>query len=160
MKRTFRHFFVKAALAALSCVAAAAQTPGVLTIAEPAKLVVKRTDNPTLPLKVSIKAGYHANSNTPSEAYLIPLKLTWETGGALEAVEVVYPKPKLEQYDFADKPLSVFGGDFELVTKFRRAANPALGPGFLSGKLRYQACNDKMCLPPKTVEVKLPLLMQ
>ena len=69
------------------------------------------------------------------------------------------PGAKLEKYDFPEAA-SVLGGEFEIVTKFKRAANPALGPGFLSGKLRYQACNDKMCFPPKTVEIKLPVLMQ
>ncbi|MBI5085627.1 MAG: hypothetical protein HZB13_13630 [Acidobacteria bacterium] len=153
------NFFSRAA-AALLCASAFAQAPGVLTVPEPAKLIVKRTENPTYSLKVTIRPGYHANSNTPSEPYLIPFKLTWESGGPLEAVEVAYPKPKLEKYEFADKPLSVFDGDFEIVTRFKRAANPQLGPAYLAGKLRYQACNDKMCLPPKTVEVKLPVLMQ
>ncbi|WP_321473966.1 protein-disulfide reductase DsbD domain-containing protein [uncultured Paludibaculum sp.] len=151
--------FGKLAGLALLALAATAQTPGVLTVAEPVKLTVKRTENPVYDLKVSIRPGYHANSNTPTEAYLIPFKLTWESG-ALESAEVIYPKPKLEKYDFADKPISVFDGEFSIVTKFKRAANPALGPGYLTGKLRYQACNDKMCLPPKTVEVKLPILMQ
>lgn len=155
---TSNTFFSSLAFLASAAVACA-QQPGVLTIPDPPKLVVKRTENPTYALKVSIKPGYHANSNTPSESYLIPIRLTWETG-ALEAVEVVYPKPKHENFSFSEKPLSIFDGDFEIVTKFKRSANPPLGPGFLAGKLRYQACNDKMCLPPKNVEVKLPVLMQ
>jgi hypothetical protein len=35
-----------------------------------------------------------------------------------------------------------------------------LGPGVLVGKLRYQACNDNSCLPPKTLEVRLPYQIQ
>jgi hypothetical protein len=35
------------------------------------------------------------------------------------------------------------------------AAN--LGPAVLTGKLRYQACNDRTCLIPKTIEVTLPI---
>ena len=156
---TLSSFFGSAILGAVSASALWAQT-AVLTVQEPTKLVVKRTENPAQVLKVTMKPGYHTNSNKPSEDYLIPFKLTWETGGPLEVAEVVYPAAKLEKYDFSEKPLSVLGGEFELVTKFKRAANPALGPGFLSGKLRYQACNDKMCFPPKTVEIKLPVLMQ
>lgn len=148
-----------AALAFVAVAASAQSSSGVLTVTEPAKLVVKRTDNPTFDLKVSLKTGYHANSNTPTESYLIPFRLTWAPG-PLESEEVVYPKAKMEKYDFTDKPISVFGGDFVITTKFKRAANPQLGPGFITGKLRYQACNDKMCLPPKTVEVRLPVLMQ
>ena len=71
---------------------------------------------------VVLKSGYHVNSNTPSESYLIPLRLIWERG-ALETVEVVFPKPHIEKYEFSENPLSVFTGDFELVTKFKVAAN-------------------------------------
>lgn len=149
----------RAALVLMGAGALFAQT-ALLTVQEPAKLVVGRKDSPEQVLKVAMKPGYHTNSNQPSEEYLIPFKLTWETGGPLEVVEIVYPPAKMEKYEFSEKPLSVLGGEFELRTKFKRAANPALGPGFLMGKLRYQACNEKMCFPPRTVEIKLPLLMQ
>ena len=43
---------------------------------------------------------HHVNSNKPSEEYLIPLKLTWASTGALEAGEVVYPKPSLEKQTY------------------------------------------------------------
>jgi thiol:disulfide interchange protein DsbD len=151
-----------ASAAALLCLAlsAYAQSTAVLTVQDPAKLVVKRSDNPVFTLKASLRPGYHANSNTPSEDYLIPMKLTWDTSGPLRAREVLFPKPRHEKFSFADAPLSIFDGDFEIVTKFQRAPNPQLGPGFITGKLRYQACNDKMCLPPKTIDIRLPVLMQ
>ena len=108
---------------------------------------------------VLLKPGYHVNSNTPSEAYLIPLRLTWEAG-PLESVEVVFPKAHMEKYQFSPKPLSVFTGNFELVTKFKVATNASSGPGMVLGKLRYQACNNDSCLPPKTVEIKQPTVIQ
>jgi hypothetical protein len=108
---------------------------------------------------VLLKSGYHVNSNTPSESYLIPLRLTWEPG-SLQATDVVFPKPHLEKYEFSPKPLSVFTGDFEVVTKFKVAADAESGPGMALGKLRYQACNFNSCLPPKTIEVKLPVIVQ
>jgi hypothetical protein len=115
----------------------------------------------TLEVKIPVllKAGYHVNSNTPSEAYLIPLRLTWEPG-PLQAVEVVFPKPHMEKYEFSPNPLSVLTGDFELVTKFKTAADAPNGPGMALGKLRYQACNHNSCLPPKTIEIKLPVVVQ
>ncbi len=108
---------------------------------------------------VLLKSGYHVNSNTPSESYLIPLRLTWELG-PLQAVDVVFPKPHMEKYEFSPDPLSVFTGDFELVTKFKVAADAPNGPGMALGKLRYQACNYNSCLPPKTIEIKLPVVVQ
>ena len=108
---------------------------------------------------VVLQPGYHVNSNTPSESYLIPLRLTWEPG-PLQAVAVVFPKPHMEKYEFSPVPLSVFTGDFELVTKFKVAANAPGGPGMAVGKLRYQACNYNSCLQPKTIEIKLPVVIQ
>ncbi len=147
-------------LVALVASAAAAQSPQILTIQEPEKTVVPRQGEVRVVLKTSVRPGYHTKSDRPSEDYLIPLRLTWDPQAPLQAVEILYPKPKLEKFEFTEKPISVLDGEFEIVTRFRRAPNAMPGPAFLSGKLRYQACNDRMCFPPKTVEVKVPLLIQ
>jgi hypothetical protein len=111
-------------------------------------------------IAVSLSEGYHVNSNTPHEAYLIPLKLTW-TPAPLEVASVIFPKPHDEKYQFSpDQPLSVFTGNFEIVTKFKVPADTTSGPAIIAGKLRYQACNNTMCFPPKTVDVKLPVEIQ
>lgn len=96
------------------------------------------------------------NSNTPADEYLIPLRLTW-VSGPLQVEQVQYPKPQLEKYDFSDKPVSVFSGTFDIVTKFKVPPNAPAGVLSIAGKLRYQACNNKECLPPKTVDVQLPV---
>src|SRR5580692_11734248 len=102
---------------------------------------------------LSLLEGYHVNSNKPSDEYLIPLQLTW-TKGVLEPAGVVFPKPRLEKYQFSpDKPLSVFSGNFELVAKFTVPATAVVGPAAMNGKLRYQACNNTMCLAPKNMDV-------
>ena len=68
-------------------------------------------------------------------------------------MEVTYPKPKMEKYSFSEKPISVFSGDFVVVTKFKAPADAPAGTVAVTGKLRYQACNDTMCFPPKTIDV-------
>ena len=154
-----KNCFVSAALCALAVISTGAQTPGVLSVSDSTKLNVPRGGEVTQTLKLQLQPGYHVNSNAPNEEYLVPMKLTWDSA-AVEIVAVHYPKPASEKTDFSDKPLSVFTGNFEILTKFRRAPKASPGPGFLNGKLRYQACNDKMCLPPKTLEVKIPLLVE
>lgn len=107
-------------------------------------------------LPLELRTGYHCNSNKPSDEYLIPLKLTW-AAGPLESPEVVYPAPTMEKYSFSDKPLSVYTGNFALVTKFKVPASAMAGQVMITGKLRYQACNDRMCLQPKTIDVSIPI---
>lgn len=114
----------------------------------------KRGTTVIAPVKASLPAGLHCNSNTPNEAYLIPLKLTW-TSGPLQAGDVTYPKPKLEHYSFSEKPVSVLTGDFTITSKFKVPADATPGPATQAGKLRFQACSDTKCFPPKTVDVNL-----
>ena len=130
-----------------------------ITIPEPKQITVKRGGMTDLKLTATLNEGFHANSHTPSDENLIPLKLTWEPG-ALTAKDVLYPKPKFEKYEFSEKPLSVVEGAFDLTTKFAAAASAPAGPSVVTGHLRYQACNNNSCFPPKTVEIKLPVLVQ
>jgi hypothetical protein len=126
-----------------------------LSVAPPDKITAKSGSTAQVKLSAQVRAGFHVNSNTPNEDFLIPLKLTWS--GVLETAEIVYPKPQSEKYPFSEKPLSVYTGDFEILTRFKVPAAAASGPGVVSGKLRYQACNDRMCFPPKTVDISLPI---
>lgn len=149
-----------AALAASLCLASLwAEGSGYLTAEAPQKLVAKRGAAVEAKIAVSVQPGFHVNSNAPNDAYLIPLKLTW-TPGALEPGDVVFPKPRMEKYEFSDQPLSVFTGDFDLVAKFKVPASAATGPGGMTGKLRYQACNNNSCFPPKSAEVRLSYQIQ
>jgi hypothetical protein len=107
-------------------------------------------------LSLELRTGYHCNSNKPSDDYLIPLKLTWAPG-PLEAPEVIYPAPQMEKYTFSETPLSVYTGNFDLVTKFKVSASAAPGQVMATAKLRYQSCTDRMCLPPKTIDVTVPI---
>ena len=134
-----------------------AQTPssgsGYLSAGEPQKAAGKRNAALRVKIPLVVKEGYHVNSNQPSEEYLIPLKLTWSSMGALEGGTVTYPKPALEKYEFSEQPISVYTGSFDLVADFKVAAKAPAGPGAATGKLRYQACSHRACYPPKTLEI-------
>jgi hypothetical protein len=145
-------------LSLLITTAALAQNSGYLTIGEPTKVIGKRSAAVQAKIPVSVREGYHVNSNTPSDEYLVPLKLTWTSTGALEAGTVTYPKSSMETY--IDKPISVFTGNFDLVANFKVAPNAPAGPGVASGKLSYQACNSKACFPPKKIDVTIPYQIQ
>ncbi|HXJ43530.1 MAG TPA: protein-disulfide reductase DsbD domain-containing protein [Bryobacteraceae bacterium] len=108
----------------------------------------------TVVLRASLPAGYHANTNKPTESYLIPLSLKW-TAGPMEMASVEYPKGTLEKYSFSDKPLSVVTGEFAITTKFKVPSSAANGPAAQTGTLRYQACDNKACYPPKNIPVNI-----
>ena len=122
----------------------------------PQRLSLSAGQTAAAKLRVKLATGYHTNSNTPSDEYLIPLRLTWESA-PLAVTSIEYPKGQMEKYAFAEKPLSVYTGDFELITHFQAPANAPKGLRTVSGKLRYQACSKNACYPPKTLVVQLPV---
>ncbi len=126
----------------------------VLTVVPQPTVKVSKTGTATITLKASLPTGYHANTNKPTEEYLIPMTLKW-TGGPLQMESIEYPKGGLEKYPFSDKPLSVVTGEFSITTKFKVPAGAQTGPGAQVGTLRYQACDNKACYPPKNVPVNV-----
>jgi hypothetical protein len=126
-----------------------------LTAEPPHTLIAKRNGRAEARIRLRLRQGYHVNSNTPNQDFLIPLRLSWETG-PLAPLEVIFPKPEQHDYAFSSKPVSVFTGDFQVVTRFQVAADAPAGPGILVGKLRYQACSQDTCYRPATLEIRLP----
>src|ERR1700733_12222532 len=146
-------------LAILLAPLAFCQTPlpqNVLKVAPAATVTAKAGAMVTVALSLQVDAGFHVNSNTPADPFLIPLTLTWNPG-ALESPALVFPKPQKERYPFSKKPVSVFTGDFQIATNFKVAAGANPGSSELTGKLHYQACNDRTCLTPKTIDVSVPV---
>ncbi|MGA2213108.1 MAG: protein-disulfide reductase DsbD domain-containing protein [Bryobacteraceae bacterium] len=158
--------FARPALALLLPLAASwpcleAQAPGnaVLSLAPPSRLTIRRGATADFSLKAELQAGFHVNSNMPGDDYLIPIRLTWNKE-PLEADQVTYPKPQMEKLSFSPNPISVYTGSFEIGTRFKAPPTAMPGMAFMNGKLRYQACNNKECLPPRTVDVRVTLDIQ
>ena len=105
-------------------------------------------------LNVQLKPGLHANTNKPNDELLIPLKLTIDKGG-FDVVKVDYPAGKNEKYSFSDQPLNVYSGAFQIAVTLKAQPGTAAGLAMAGGKLRYQACSETMCFPPKTLDVRI-----
>ncbi|MBI3662710.1 MAG: hypothetical protein HY234_06640 [Acidobacteria bacterium] len=105
-----------------------------------------------------IMAGFHVNSNKPSEDYLIPTQLLPELPAGYKVLGTTYPPGKLKKFEFSEKKLSVYEGKFTLRMKIQAPAGAPLGATKLPLTLRYQACNDSACLPP--VKIPVPLEIQ
>jgi hypothetical protein len=105
-----------------------------------------------LELRFQVMPGYHVNSHTPKSQFLIPTALTLQPANGVKADALEYPAGKT--YSFAFDPsdkLDVYAGDF--IVKLPVVATP--GDHTLDGTLRYQACDNASCYPPKTLPVKV-----
>jgi thiol:disulfide interchange protein DsbD len=127
-----------------------------VTVAPPARVAAAPGDAVKAALKVKIGSGLHANSNAPADPFLIPMRLTWNAG-PLESISVVFPKPEIRSLGFSNKPVSVFTDEISILSNFKIASSAPPGSVSVTGKLHYQACDEKSCFPPATIEVTLPV---
>lgn len=104
---------------------------------------------------VTLSPGWHVNAHVPSEPHLIPTTLTVTPPEGVDVGDVRYPPG--EEHTFAFNPtkaLSTYQGTFELAAPLRVGREATIGESALvRASLRYQACNDTRCLPPRTVDV-------
>lgn len=106
----------------------------------------------TLELRFQVVNGYHVNSHTPKSDFLIPTTVTLQSAAGVKAGELQYPHgmPYSFSFDPATK-LDVYAGSFSV--KVPVVATP--GPHTVEGSLRYQACDNASCYPPRVVPVKI-----
>lgn len=128
-----------------------------MNIATPQTLSVKRGQTAQQKLQISLRSGFHVNSDKPRDEFLIPIKLTW-TSGPLQTKQISYPKP--EDVKVGDDTLSVFTGKFTIDTEFLAPPQAQAGIATMQGKLRYQACDNRSCKRPATVAVQVPVSIQ
>ncbi|MGC2660520.1 MAG: protein-disulfide reductase DsbD domain-containing protein [Bryobacteraceae bacterium] len=128
-----------------------------LIITPPSEIVAKRGATVTQTLKLEVPPGVHVNSDKPKDEFIIPLKLTW-ADGLLLTKSVTYPKP--EEIKVGTQDLTVFTGSFTIQTQFEAPPQAPTGSGTITGKLRYQACNNQMCFRPMTADVRVPVVVE
>lgn len=92
----------------------------------------------------TVERGWHVNSNKPLDEFLIPTVLSIDSP-LLSDLRVSYPPHKMQTFGFADEQLAVYEGKVRIPFRAVRT-----GGGNVEARLRYQACNDTVCLPPST----------
>src|ERR1044071_3002626 len=151
-----RMLFLFALLVGLSAQAAAQSSSSVVKVRPGASsYTLKQGTAAKLEVVLDIDGGYHINSNRPNDRNLVATALKFDKMPGLVLTPVVYPKAKMQKFEFSEKPLSVFEGN--VVLRFTARALPTADSNTLKGKLTIQACNDQLCLRPQTVDVSIPV---
>src|SRR3954464_12197563 len=97
---------------------------------------------------LEIPAGFHAQSRTPLEDFLIKFQVKPDNADAVILGDVVYPPGTIEEYPKLGK-LSVYTGKVVLLVPFEAKADAEPGNFKLTGSLYYQLCDDQQCYQPE-----------
>jgi len=121
----------------------------------PEQVIVPAGKPTTIALHFLIAPGLHINSHTPREKELIPATFTLPPGSGVRLDGVVYPPGT----DFTlpldpTTKLSVYTGEF--ILQARIAATP--GDHLVEAALRYQACDNTACMPPRTITAAIDVI--
>ncbi len=125
-----------------------------VSFAPVATVTAPRAAQTMVDLDFRVASGFHINSNTPKSEFLIPTNLKMDLPTDIILGKIEYPPGKDLSFPFSpDEKLNVYSGDFAIKV----AVHPlhAVQPGkyVMHGVLRYQACDNAQCFPPKTLPV-------
>jgi hypothetical protein len=134
----------------------AADAPRVYVTFEGASPVTVTPGKPAdVELRFKVKEGFHVNSNQPKSELLIPTILKLEPPTDLAAGSITYPPGKDLSFPFdPSEKLNVYSDDFAVKAKMSATKNSSTGNFTVHGQLRYQACSDNACFPPKSIPVQ------
>jgi hypothetical protein len=113
-----------------------------------------RAKQTTVNLNFRVPRGYHINSNAPKSEFLIPTALKMDLPTDIILGKIAYPEGEDVSFPFSpDEKLNVYTGDFTIGLAVHPLLSVMAGKYVMHGVLRYQACDNAACYPPKTVPV-------
>ena len=132
-----------------------AAKPAAVEYLYPEQITLPAGEPSTVALHFRIASGLHINSHTPREEGLIPTTFSIPEGAGVRLEGAIYPPGT----DFALSidpmtKLSVYTGEF--IVRARMVATA--GNHLVEGRLRYQACENNACAPPRTIPVAIDVI--
>jgi thiol:disulfide interchange protein DsbD len=110
--------------------------------------VSRSGDEVHVKLTAIIEPGWHVNSNKPLSEFSLPTVLTLDPATA-DLVKADFPPHTVRTFAFSgDDKIAVFEGTIEIPFVAKVKNNAAS----ITAHLMYQACNDSVCLPPRTAD--------
>jgi cytochrome c biogenesis DsbD-like protein len=133
--------------------AQAGKAPSV-SFAPVALVTAPRAAQTMVNLNFRVASGFHINSNLPKSEFLIPTALKMDLPTDIILGKIEYPEGKDLTFPFSpDEKLSVYSGDFTVAVAVHPMLSVTPGKYVMHGVLRYQACDNAQCFPPKTLPV-------
>jgi thiol:disulfide interchange protein DsbD len=151
-----RKLILTAALAA--CLAAAPADPVAWKLQNPTAASVKAGARFTVKLLAAVQEGWHLYSLKPMTEGPIATRIWIAEGqpfslsGAVRA-----PEPRVIEDPTFGMEVELYEGEVVFTLPVRVAPGTAPGARKLVVSASYQSCNNKLCLPPKTIQVELPI---
>lgn len=115
----------------------------------------------TATLTAVIEPGWHLYSPRKLEGGPIPTTIAVPPGQVFrQDGEITMPPPLARQDDAFGMEVEYFEGEVEFAVPLQAAGDAPPGKTAVVLTARYQVCDDKICLPPRTVKVEASAIIQ
>lgn len=134
--------------------AAFAQSREYVTVDPLDRVTVRKGSRAPIQITLHIKPGFHINSNRPLTPELIPTQIGFTPPEDLVIAKVQYPAGALMSFPFdPTNKLSVYSGDVTVKAVVLTTPTAGTGTYTLHGEVKYQACDNSACYPPKRLPI-------
>ena len=121
----------------------------------PEQLAIPAGKSAAVVLHFRVAPGLHINSHVPKDEFLIPTALIIPAGSGVNLDAANYPRGA----DFTlpadpQTKLNVYTGEFAIEAHITAAP----GDHLVQARLRFQACDQSQCMPPKTATVAFDVI--
>jgi len=103
---------------------------------------------------LSLPAGLHANSHNPGGEYSVPTVVRASVQGA-HVGAVSYPRGRNRKFEFSSDTLNVYEGRTAFGFNINVPASYKSSTLRVNVTVKYQACTNEVCYPPKSKDVTL-----
>lgn len=127
----------------------------VLTVQPPVLITLVVGEVAEARITVVVAEGYHIQANPASSEFLVPARLELKARGGVRPGQPVYPPGRPYRLEGTSSDLMTYKGTFEIVVPLEVSESARPGNRILQGVLHHQACDERSCLFPASVPVKL-----
>ena len=137
------------------CLSAPAVTKAQTVTGSIGKGTVERGDSTRGSIVLTIPGGLHVNSNRPSSEYAIPTVVTVRGPRGVRVSRVTYPRGKNRKFQFSENLINVYDERVSFPFTVTVPENFKGNSIRVTASVRYQACTDEVCYPPRTKNIVL-----
>lgn len=110
-----------------------------------------------LAVGLDISEGWHTYGRNPDIEFLIPTSVELRHRQDIEIAEIHSPVPHIISDPFLHEDIRSFTGTVWFVSEIRVESDAPTGEFPLELNVQFQACDEKRCLPPETINFQLDL---
>ena len=146
-----KNFLFVVLISVFSCAAASAQT----VTGSIGKGTVERGKTARGSVVLNIPGGLHVNSSRPASEFAIATVVKVSGASGVRVTGLTYPKGKNRKFAFSENTINVYEGRVSFPFTVTVPASFKGKTIRVTASVRYQACTDEVCYPPKTKNITL-----